>query len=92
MEQREKLIELIKTAFENQENDKCQGCDVYDCAKCVSVYIADYLTANGVVVLPCRCGECMHRRPSDNWCAVMGWFCHSDDGYCNCAERKGGDE
>lgn len=54
MEQREKLIELIETAFERQETDKCRECGVYDCVKCVSEYISDHLLANGVVVLPCH--------------------------------------
>lgn len=92
MEQREKLIELIKTAFESQENDKCQGCDVYDCAKCVSVYIADYLTANGVVVLPCRCRDCKWYRVDEHQCAHQICMIAFDGDFCSYAKRKGGDE
>lgn len=98
MEQREKLIELIKTAFESQENDKCQGCDVYDCAKCVPVYIVDYLLANGVVV-PCRCKECVHARKLNANFGVWEYSCmyfntHATTGndFCSYAKRKGGDE
>lgn len=93
MEQREKLIELIKAAFESQENDKCRECAVYDCAKCVSEYIADHLLANGVVVLPCRCGECEHNKENENY-----RFCEVNQrmldryGYCQHAKRKGGGE
>ena len=92
MEQREKLIELIGTALESHENDKCRVCAVYDCAKCVSECIADHLIANGVVVLPCRCEECFHYRKSDGYCAVMQGFCGDEDFFCACAKRKGGDE
>lgn len=48
---------------------------------------ADYLIEKGVVVLPCRCRECTHRRQADNWCGVKADFV-SCNGYCNYAERR----
>lgn len=52
IEQKEKLTKLIESAYEKQENEKCRKCDLYDCEKCVSEYIAGYLLNNGVAVLP----------------------------------------
>lgn len=102
MEQREKLIELITNFYDGDsvcdtcENDKSYG----RCNKCISTHEADHLLANGVVVLPCRCGECEHH--DDCICVVCEdgetVVCslqhgHVDkNGFCNKAKRKGGGE
>lgn len=57
--------------------------------------LADYLLANGVVVLPCRCGECAYHtleEPGSVYCpyVIGGWV--FNDGFCSGAKRKGGDE
>lgn len=56
--------------------------------------IADYLLANGVVVLPCRCGECeLYEQEScpmwDN--GDDGWGAHwqgYDNGFCHEATKR----
>lgn len=86
MEQREKLIELL---------DKLDVCDDWR----NNETIADLLIANGVVVLPCRCGECEH------WSRNVGVSLNSPTGhcrinqdemlysdFCSYGKRKGGDE
>ena len=88
MEQREKLIELIREA--QKGNMLVQWGD-----------IADHLLANGVVI-PCRCGECEYsdvaycrdgktESKTDIWC-VYNEDRHKNNYYCADAKRKGGDE
>lgn len=87
MEQREKLIELLLGVGFTGDY-------------VIAAAIADSLLANGVVVLPCRCGECEHH--DDCICVVCEdgetVVCslqhgHVDkNGFCNKAKRKGGDE
>ena len=77
MEQREKLIELLKQDPE-LFFDRMGGDDYEN--------LADHLLANGVVVLPCRCCECEYQQE----CKNAQYF--GLDGYCSRGERKGGDE
>lgn len=101
MEQREKLIELITTADDEyvySDDDKDGTGEI--------AYIADHLLANGVVVLPCRCGECINRHDEVICPMVIShesfdeddgydvWYedLTTDDFYCANGERKGGDE
>lgn len=81
MTQREKLIELIMVS-------------VGGCARHWAEVIADYLLENGVVVLPCRCGECEYHEleePGMVYCSrvVGGWVSNGD--FCSGAKRKGGE-
>lgn len=72
MEQREKLIELL-SEYHSGNYDEAQR-------------IADYLIANGVVVLPCRCCECEYQQE----CKNAQYF--GLNGFCSIGKRKGGDE
>lgn len=62
MEQREKLIELILNFYDG--DSICDTCEkdkrYFRCNECLSTHEADYLLANGVVVLPCRCGDIVY--------------------------------
>lgn len=84
MEQREKLIELLKQDPE-LFFDK-MGSDDYE-------NLADHLLANGVVVvLPCRCGECAYCEGGNALVNVL-WCKHlkiwvSKDSYCSGGKRK----
>lgn len=71
MEQREKLIELLKN-------------EPISLNRIVEKRV-DFLLANGVVVLPCRCGECEYQQE----CKNAQYF--GLDGFCSLGERKGGD-
>lgn len=81
MTQREKLIELIMLS-------------VGGCARHWAEVIADYLLANGVVVLSCRCSECeLYEQEScpmwDN--GDDGWGAHwqgCDNGFCHEATKR----
>lgn len=61
MTQKEMLIELIDRFDEDacteckKPNDECGRED----GGCIT--LADFLLSNGVVVLPCRCKNCVHR-------------------------------
>lgn len=64
--------------------------------------LIDYLLANGVVVLPCRCGECEHHHWEQEPChGKTVHYCDLPkmrgveiykDFFCGFAKRKGGDE
>lgn len=96
MEQREKLIELITAADDEyvySDDDKDGTGEI--------AYIADHLIANGVVVLPCRCGECKKWDDDpDTYGSSDGpkGLCRKSfeimtfDDFCSYGERKGGDE
>lgn len=101
MEQREKLIELLMETYHlspllmpcNAENGG--SCDLTSCEKCRAKDVADHLLANGVVVLPCRCGEC--ESFSEGMCdnehigAMVFRMKREPTDYCSYAKRKGGD-
>lgn len=55
MRERERLIELLKTAFNYCEDDNCKDCIVRNNCECIER--ADYLLENGVIVPPCRVGS-----------------------------------
>lgn len=82
MEQREKLIELV-SEYHSGNYDEAQR-------------IVDHLLTNGVVVLPCRCGEC--ESFSEGLCdnehigAMVFRMKREVTDYCSYAKRKGGDE
>ena len=86
MEQREKLIDIMAgspvTSIVSYESTR---------------EIADYLLANGVVVLPCRCCECEYAMTSKRFekekvaCLYM-MYPHDKNCFCYHAKRKGGDE
>ncbi len=71
MEQREKLVELIRKFLIKSAYGES---------------MADYLIANGVVVLPCRCCECEYQQE----CKNAQYF--GLDGFCSLGERKGGED
>ena len=82
MEQREKLIKLLDGLSIDTHDDV--------------ISVVDWLLANGVVVLPCKCENCEN---SVGKSLVDGQtFCllHEDgfngDDFCSYAKRKGGDE
>ena len=80
MEQREKLIEIIREFLCKSEDGE---------------NIADHLLANGVVVLPCRCKDCYYNDNESHdeiiWCNFHDTAMEID-GFCTRAKRKGGDE
>lgn len=82
MEQREKLIELVAKALDAPRFRNKSGC-----FPTLEENVADILIANGVVVLPCRCGGCEFERT----CKAVNQYL-GRDGYCCRARRKGGDE
>lgn len=61
--------------------------------------LVDYLIANGVVVLPCRCGECEHcdigQNDVEQWCICklhFGKYIDVDPtDFCPYGKRKGGE-
>lgn len=79
MNQKEKLIELVD-GLSIETHDDVIG-------------VVDWLLANGVVVLPCRCGECEYHDPDGDigYCYYRRIYTRMGD-YCNHAKRKGGDE
>lgn len=85
MGQREKLIELLD---EYVSSRKCET---------TTETLSDYLLANGVVVLPCRCENCEHFIKAFNdaeeweWCTLRKADT-MEDAFCSYAKRKGGDE
>ena len=97
MDQREKLIELLLN------NPKAKGecyitvcdtdCKYWESDNCYTEMLADHLLANGVVVLPCRCGECEYSEKYgvERWCNEHQIPMGNDD-FCSYAKRKGGDE
>lgn len=91
MNQREKLIELLGEAKITEEY---RTKEVF--TECSIMNITDYLLANGVVVLPCRCGECEHYSVGncpmwDNGGSKYDSHWNGQyDGYCHKAKRKGG--
>lgn len=103
MEQREKLIELLVNP---NKTDECLGgwcsneCKYFDSGDyCKTEMVADYLLANGVVVLPCRCCECEHcdigQNDVEQWCVCQLHFGKYIDvdptDFCPYGERKGGE-
>ena len=55
---REKLIELLKRidGVCPTEGD-CEGCKLQNLVECYFISKADFLIANGVIVLPCKIGD-----------------------------------
>lgn len=90
MSQREKLIELMLKCNKDNELFYCfPGRPRYRQA---AEILADHLIDDGVVVLPCRCGECKYRRTHDKlYCGFDNLPKHEND-YCSYGEQKGGDE
>lgn len=90
MNQREKLIELLDIAF--LDSDDNYGVPDRE-------QVADYLIANGVVVLPCRCCECEHcdigQNDIEQWCICQLHFGKYIDvdptDFCPYGKRKGGE-
>lgn len=81
MDQREKLIELISPLMLPQN-------------AFLPTTAAEYLIEHGVVVLPCRCCECYHGEFDDVdtiWCRCYDTTM-PNNGFCDYAKRKGGDE
>lgn len=60
---KERLVELMKRWAESDGNDvePCQTCKGGDCILCSYNSLADYLLANGVVVLPCKVGDVVYQ-------------------------------
>lgn len=93
MEQREKLIWMLSLLMNPQE-------------AFVPTTAADYLIEHGVIVLPCRCGDCINRHDEVICPMVIShesfdeddgydvWYedLTTDDFYCANGERKGGDK
>lgn len=85
LEQREKLIELLEWHYDVSHELTVAGIE----------NLADYLLANGVVVLPCRCEKCEYKDGEDYgddiWCNLHD-TAMAIDGFCSYGKRKGGDE
>lgn len=78
MEQREKLMKLIREFLSKSDDGE---------------NMVDYLLANGVVVLPCRCVDCVYRDDPDVCPVFSVWTWDINDNFfCGFAERKGGGE
>lgn len=94
MEQREKLIELMLKCNVDNELFKCFP-DRTKYRQAAEI-LSDYLIANGVVVLPCRCEECesFSKGMCDNEHvgAMVFRMKREATDFCSYAERKGGDE
>lgn len=76
MNQREKLIELLD-----------QNCGYIE--EQLAENLADHLLANGVVVLPCRCGECEYYNSDKETCGRQVCMSSHFNGFCDFAKRKG---
>lgn len=65
MNQREKLFELLlkHKKIEGGCGFNCAGCKYFESEYCRTEMLADYLIANGVVVLPCKVGDTVYRIP-----------------------------
>lgn len=86
MTQREKLIDIV-------ENFDVMSAPTENFRK----HLSDYLLDNGVVVLPCRCGECEHcdigQNDVEQWCICQLKRIDVDPtDFCSYGKRKGGDE
>ena len=101
MTQREKLIELLIEADMQLKypcEEECELCDLHDVGRCDMVHMADHLIENGVVVLPCRCGECEHYYGGSEYGVCHHWQYYCDapevdaNDFCSYGKRKGGDE
>lgn len=59
---RDRLVELIDKADEECKHSKsCKACSGYGKGSmCMNYHIADYLLANGVIVLPCNVGDTIY--------------------------------
>ena len=59
---RDRLIELIDKADEECKHSKsCKACSGYGKGSmCMNYHIADYLLANGVIILPCKVGDVVY--------------------------------
>ena len=77
MNQREKLIELLYDIRRRKDlvDDDC----IDD--------LADELLANGVVVLPCLCGECRYYG-TDGKCEVYDDYAMHETDFCSYGKRK----
>lgn len=96
MNQIEKLIELIGDSLCCPKETDCADCEYKKYELCTETMVADYLLANGVVVLPCRCGECRHNIGESiidgrTICLLRDGGVDKDD-FCSYGKRKGGDE
>lgn len=76
MNQREKLIWMLSLLM-NPQN------------AFVPTTAADYLIEHGVVVLPCRCGDCEHWSQNTGHCWITQDVMLNTD-FCSYAKRKGG--
>ena len=80
MTDRDKLIELIVQANEACSNKDCAECEYLnnDRILCDTYNIADYLLANGVIVLPCQKGTVLNRNGekciANHWNIILTAF------------------
>lgn len=91
MTPREKLIELLnqyRGCLYDREID-CNDCDYKDVEGCFDARLADYLIANGVVALPCRCKDCKYFDGEPGQPNIQCSQMHEDD-FCSYGVRKGG--
>ena len=88
---RDRLIELLKSPHK-AEQLRQTGVDIgkYE-DDCVEAMIADFLLANGVIVLPCKVGSTLYRIDEmSKQCSYENE--HYDEFYCrNCRIRLNGD-
>ena len=56
---RDRLIALLEQIATQTDDDACRGCEG-DCVRCAYENVADYLLANGVIVLPCKVGDTVY--------------------------------
>lgn len=96
---RDRLIELCENLILSCKSSLCEDCEHknIDYPNCMSVHFADYLLANGVIVLPCKvgdkvavkaCCECVSVIPDRDECRYICPF--EDD--CECKECDNANE
>lgn len=79
MTDRERLIELLHKAEDICDSTlDCDKCKYELSGSCKTVLIADYLLANGVIVLPCQKGAVLNRNGekciANHWNIILTAF------------------
>ena len=75
---RDKIADIIHNADEKcRHNSDCQECKSFGLgSRCIDYLVADELIANGVILPPCRCKDCVYLRESDKtnrmFCTYQG--------------------
>ena len=80
---RDRLIALLEQIATQTDDDACRGCEG-DCVRCAYENVADYLLANGVIVLPCKVRDTVFMiqdgKIYDGTVRFLRWESHKDRG------------